>query len=241
MTAARTPAAVAVQQLFDVKAETWPEKYAPGGPLAGRLASLLAAVHAHAPSGGRVLDLGCGTGELARALAAAGFGVTGCDISPEMLRRAVGPPGRCAGWVRLKPGWRTLPFASDSFDAVVAASVLEYVADPVGVLAECARVVRSGGVVLCTVPDLRHPARWTEWPVRRLVLMTGAPPDRERRSRWHRYRAYLWTSVQHHRARWWLDASASVGLRPVRCPDGTGQLTLRLLAFRCVDLSGAQR
>ena len=241
MTATPLSAAAEVQRLFDAKAATWPQKYAPDGPLAGRLASLLAAVRAHAPSGSRVLDLGCGTGELARALAAAGFGVTGCDISAEMLRQAVGTPGGCAGWVRLEPDWRSLPFASASFDAVVAASVLEYVAEPAAVLAECARVVSSGGVVLYTVPDLRHPARWAEWPARRLALMAGAPPDEERRSRWRRYRAYLWTSVQHRRARWWLDASASAGLRPVRCPDGAGQPTLRLLAFRRADHSGAQR
>ena len=183
-----------------------------------------------------MLDLGCGTGELARALAAAGFGVTGCDISAEMLRQAAGTPGRCAGWVRLEPHWRALPFASAAFDAVVAASVLEYVAEPATVLAECARVLRPGGVLLGTVPDLRHPVRWAEWPARRLAAW--APPGS--RSRWQRYRGYLRSSRQRHRAAWWQAAAASADLGLVPLPDGA-RSSLRLLVFRYADHAGARR
>jgi SAM-dependent methyltransferase len=149
-----------------------------------------------------------------------------------MLLRAGRDPGGCAGWVRLRPGWRSLPFASAAFDVVVAASVLEYVAEPAAVLRECARVVRPGGVVLYTVPDLRHPVRWAEWFAQRLARVTRAPSGDGRRSRWHGYRAYLRASAQRHRVRWWLAASGLAGLRPVPCPvDGT-RSALRLLAFR---------
>ena len=100
-----------VRQLFDAKAATWPSKYAPDGRLAGRLTRLADAVAYHVPAGGSVLDLGCGTGELAIALAASGMRATGCDISPEMLRIAAGAdaPGT-VDWVELEPGWRVLPF-----------------------------------------------------------------------------------------------------------------------------------
>ena len=119
-----------VLRLFDAKAVTWPAKYAPDGPLADRLASLSAAVSRYAQAGDRVLDLGCGTGELTRALAAAGLRVAGCDISRQMLLRAPRDRAGSVGWVQLEPGWRRLPFASAAFDVVVAASVLEYVAEP---------------------------------------------------------------------------------------------------------------
>jgi len=248
MTARRLPSAVREDaaepdgqawealRLFEAKAAGWGAKYAPDGPLAGRLAGLSAAVRQHAQAGGRLLDLGCGTGELARALAVAGLQVTGCDISPQMLLRAARDWGRCAGWVRLEPDWRTLPFASAAFDVVVAASVFEYVAEPRAVLRECARVLRPGGVVLYTVPDLRHPVRWAEWCAQRLATVTGEPPAYSGRSPWHRYRAYLRASRQRHRVRWWLAASGSVGLRSVPLPDDA-RSALRLLAFRRTDES----
>jgi SAM-dependent methyltransferase len=160
--AAGRAAAEPVRALFDAKAATWTAKYAPGGALTARRARLAAAVSARAGHGERVLDLGCGSGDLARHLAEAGLRVTGCDISARMLEQAerADPAGT---WVTLDPAWRELPFAAGAFSAVIASSVLEYVSDPAAVLRECARVLTPGGALLCTVPDIRHPVRWLEW------------------------------------------------------------------------------
>jgi len=233
-----------VRRLFDAKATTWPAKYAAGGALVPRLTFLRQQVIAQVPAGGRVLDLGCGTGELAASLAAAGLAAVGCDISPAMLRSAAAAQVGAAGWVQLAPHWRRLPFASAGFDAITAASVLEYTVDPRLVLAECARVLRPGGVLLCTVPSIGHPVRWLEGMARRSLPVLQWPRG-QRWERWERYRAYLRASRQHHRLRWWLAAARSAGLHPLAEPvpgrwprlrgGRRGGGTLRLLALARVD------
>jgi SAM-dependent methyltransferase len=223
-----------VQRLFDAKAATWSAKYAPDGRLSGRLTELTTALRGHLPPGGRLLDLGCGTGELARAAAAAGMRVTACDIAAQMLRcAAASDPAGAVEWQALDPGWRTLPFGTAVFDAVVAASMLEYVGDPAAVLSECARVLRPSGIVLCTVPDPRNPVRWLE---RAVGVAARAPLAHVAARRWPRlddYLTYLRISQQRHPAAWWQGVAALAGLHPV--PVGTGandQAPLRLLMFR---------
>jgi SAM-dependent methyltransferase len=220
-----------VRSLFDSKAAGWPGKYAADGRLAGRLTQLAAAVRVLTAPGGKLLDLGCGSGDLARHLAAAGYRVTGCDISPRMLEHAAAADHELAvNWSSLEPGWRELPFAAASLDTVVASSVLEYVADPVGVLAECARSLRPGGVLLCTVPRLSHPVRWVECPLglaARTPLASGA---RLLGKRGTQYLAYLRTSRQRHPVGWWHAAAARAGLVPQAGPPAARE-PLRLLAF----------
>ena len=227
-------AAVQVRQLFDVKAAAWPSKYAPDGRLAGRLIRLASAVTYQVPAGGSVLDLGCGTGELADAIATAGMRPTGCDISPEMLRRAAAAdPSGTIDWVQLDPDWRILPFEAETFDAVVAASVLEYVDDPVAVLRECCRVLRPGGVVLCTVPDPRHPIRWLEWLI---DVLAREPVVRAARRHWPRldgYLTYLQISRHRHSSRWWHVAATRADLLEARSrADSSERSPLRLLTFQ---------
>jgi len=222
-----------VRALFDSKAADWPGKYAPAGRLAGRLAQLDAAVCARVGAGGEVLDLGCGSGDLARRLADGGYRVTGCDIAPRMLREAAAARGgHTVRWIRLDPGWRTLPFEAASLDAVVAASVLEYVPDPSAVLRECARVLRPGGTLLCTVPDMTHPVRWLEWL---LVWAARTPLAPAAEGAWPRlrpYAAYLRVSRQRRRARWWHTAGRRAGLRPAPARGRRAPRTpLRLLTF----------
>jgi SAM-dependent methyltransferase len=235
-----------VRTLFDTKAAGWPEKYAADGRLAGRLAQLADAAGGLVAAGGELLDLGCGSGELARHLAAAGYLVTGCDIAPRMLRQAVAADqGQAVHWIKLEPRWRMLPFAVSSLDAVVAASVLEYVEDPAAVLGECARVLRPGGVLLCTVPNLAHPVRWLEWPLRLAARAPLAPIARRAPRAAGQYLAYLRTSRQRRRLRWWLAAGGRAGLEPAAIPPpaveptapgaprpwGAPREPLRLLAF----------
>ena len=237
MTDRTTEVAVQVRQLFDAKAATWPSKYTPDGRLSSRLTRLAGAVTKNVPAGSSVLDLGCGTGELAIAIAAAGMRVTGCDISPQMLHRAAAAdPSGTVDWVPLDPGWQVLPFGSEAFDAVVASSVLEYVDDLLSVLRECCRVLRPGGVALCTVPDPRHPIRRLE---RLLAIVGQMPVIGLATRRWLKldgYLTYLRVSRHRHPSRWWRAAAGRAGLLGVPyLSDSSERSPLRLLTFQRPD------
>ena len=96
--------------------------------------------------GDRVLDVCCGTGDLALASAAAGADVVGLDFSERMLARAHEKSGGVK-WVR---GDATaLPFADGEFDAVTVGFGIRNLEDMERGLAEIARVLRAGGRFGC--------------------------------------------------------------------------------------------
>ena len=105
------------------------------------------------PPDGAVLDLGCGTGVVTRAIAARdGFAgtVTGVDQSPEFIAAAGGSPPTNGVGARVEfvvGDVHALDFGAATFDAVVAHTLVSHVRDPLAVLAEAARVVRPGGWV----------------------------------------------------------------------------------------------
>lgn len=109
-------------------------------------------------AGHSALDLCCGTGDIAFALAQHGARVTGLDFSEGMLgvarERASAQPG-CAV-VFLQGDAMHLPFADDSFDAVTVGYGLRNLADPVQGLREMHRVARPGGRLL--VLDFGNPS-----------------------------------------------------------------------------------
>ena len=225
-----------VRRLFNTQAATWSARYDLAGTFIERLDIFIAVLSDHLSAGGRVLDFGCGTGEIARAAAAAGLQVTGCDISELMLRSASSQdPGGTVEWMQLDAQWRKLPFSSSTFDAIVAASVLEYVEDPSTVLDECARVLQPGGLLVCTVPDPRHPIRWLEFLVGTFAYTPVASITRRNWPRLDDYMTYLQVSRQRHMAGWWRTVAERAGLRPIPCPVDTAGYSrhsrLRLLAF----------
>jgi SAM-dependent methyltransferase len=103
----------------------------------------------HFPPSDRLLDVGCGTGWLARHFER----YTGVDASPAAVEEAV----RHGRDVCLADVDDRLPFPDESFDGVVLKDLLEHVADPVAVVAEARRVLRPGGRVFASSPDAQ---RW---------------------------------------------------------------------------------
>ncbi len=110
-------------------------------------------------SGDHVLDIGCGPGwfwasvvdQLPRPI-----NLTLADLSPGMVEEAL---GRCQalslGSVRGEAAdAAALPFADESFDAVIAMHMLYHLPDPAAAIAEMARVLKPGGCLAVTTNDI---------------------------------------------------------------------------------------
>jgi SAM-dependent methyltransferase len=103
-----------------------------------RLARLVA--FARPAPGERALDVACGPGLVATALAAEGLRVTGVDLTLEMLRQF--PP---SGAARVCAAAERLPFADRRFDLVVCRNAMHHFFEPGPIAAEIARVLAPGG------------------------------------------------------------------------------------------------
>jgi SAM-dependent methyltransferase len=89
----------------------------------------------------RVLDVGCGDGQVSRLAARLGAEVVGIDPTWNCIRVATDR----GGGVFAQAGAVGLPFADATFDAVVACLVFEHIRDVDDAIAEVARVLRPGG------------------------------------------------------------------------------------------------
>jgi ubiquinone/menaquinone biosynthesis C-methylase UbiE len=100
-------------------------------------------------AGARVLDVGCGTGVLSRALAgrASGGSVLGIDAAPALLARARELSRDAPGLRFVEGDARALPLEDASADAVFLDSTLSHVPGPERAVAEAFRVLRPGGVL----------------------------------------------------------------------------------------------
>jgi 2-polyprenyl-3-methyl-5-hydroxy-6-metoxy-1,4-benzoquinol methylase len=103
-------------------------------------------------AGMRVLDLGCGEGAFAAELARAGAEVLAVDVAEEPLRRArAAHPGLSLQLIDGEGDWA---LDDASFDLVWAGEVIEHVADTARWLSELRRVLRPGGGLRLSTPQL---------------------------------------------------------------------------------------
>ena len=146
--------------------------------------------------GGRVVDVGCGSGPIAEQLARAGIHVTGVEPAAYLRARfserviALDPGSAVVDGVADQ-----LPFGDGEVEHVVMTEVLEHVPDPHGALTELHRVLAAGGTLCLSVPtsytellfwrlhpryadNATHERIFTKPELQRLLARTGFEIDR---------------------------------------------------------------
>ncbi len=101
--------------------------------------------------GERLLDIGCGLGQVLELSAARGAEVFGIDSSPSMVERARRKVPHAT--IEVGPA-EEIPFPDDSFDIVTAVATFHHWADRDAGLAEAVRVLAPGGRLLIVEKDL---------------------------------------------------------------------------------------
>ncbi|MCB0076326.1 MAG: class I SAM-dependent methyltransferase [Anaerolineales bacterium] len=172
------------------------------------------AVVARLGRGARLLELGVGTGRIARPIAAAGGRVVGIDLSQEMLREV--PPTADAPIMLLRGDIQSLPVKSSSMAGVMAVHVLHLIPDWRLALSEIVRVLRPGGLFIQgrdqTDPDsiagqLRHQLR-----IAVMALLPDAQPPAARASIPQALAAMGGTAQAEQVVACWLESSSPAAI-----------------------------
>lgn len=127
-------------------------------------------IREHLPSGGRLLDVGCGVGMLLQRFANDHtFSFEGCEYSEYAAERARShSPAVHVGDLS------ELSLPPESYDGLSCLYVLEHVPDPLGVLREMYRLCAPGGHIFCAVPNYRYLRLRSDNAIVRAITRGGA-------------------------------------------------------------------
>lgn len=109
----------------------------------------LGRVFGHVKKGAMVLDVGCGTGQVANFLQEKGYKVVGIDISPLFIKQA-----KKSGKANFRVmDSNKIEFKDNYFDAVISAETIEHITQPERALSEMARVLKRNGILIIRFPN----------------------------------------------------------------------------------------
>lgn len=106
------------------------------------------AMHLKARPGARLLEIGCGSGDVLAEMAECGWKAEGLDLDPVAVEHA-----RSRGLQVHLGALADQRFPDRHFDAVVMNHLIEHVYDPVALLRECWRILGDGGTIVIVTPN----------------------------------------------------------------------------------------
>ena len=136
---------------FDQRAPDWDRLYSKP-QFVDRRQLFVSLVKRYAPTASHILDYGCGTGAISRALAEQGFSVESVDPSDQMIHHATeqSPNSTNPSYEVIDPErWR----AARNYDAAVCSSVIEYVPDDIEMLTKLSDALVDGGYLFISMPS----------------------------------------------------------------------------------------
>lgn len=109
-------------------------------------------MYLHDMAPGRVLDVGCGSGDFLHRMHNLGWSVTGIDFDSKAIENAKKRVGESSTFLNTDLAGARFP--DNSFDAVTMSHVIEHVPDPVALLTEVRRILKSSGRLVVTTPNI---------------------------------------------------------------------------------------
>jgi SAM-dependent methyltransferase len=143
----------------------------------GKLSMINRLIRPHMKAGSRVLEIGCGAGNLLlEATVGASYPVALDLARPSLafvrsrLQKASAEPEGPRGFACIQAIGERLPLADECFDCVLLSEVIEHLESPEIAVGEAARVLRPGGRLLVTTPNYRSFWPVMEWTIDRLNM-----------------------------------------------------------------------
>lgn len=139
---------------------------------AGKLVLIDQRIRPHIGPDSRLLEIGCGAGNLLLEATARGSYPVALDVAMTALRfvrsrlhESMSGPDPPRGFACTQAVSETLPLADRSFDCILLSEVIEHLESPHLTIREAARVLRPGGRLLVTTPNYRSLWPVMEWAV----------------------------------------------------------------------------